>query len=597
MSREIAPPPSSFGKGQRGKPVVKPKDMKGTLRRLWELTQGQRKGLGWLLALSAAASASTILSPLLIGTAVTAIDTGNPALRLLILLAALYLTDWLVRFLQQFFMAAVGQRIILHIRSTLFEKMKALPLSFFDSRQHGELMSRLTNDVDNISTTISDSLTQLMTYGFTIIGILCIMLRLSPLLTCIAFLSVWLIFLLTRTITKHTRRLFAEQQQILGKLNGQVEESISGLNMVKAFGREAEMTAQFEESNARLCQVATKAQIWSGFLMPLTNVINNLNFVIVAVISGILAAYGRISVGLISSFLLYSRQFSRPFVDIANIYNNFQTAVAGAERIFEILEEEPEPADAPDALPLTAPRGEVEFSHVTFGYQEKEPVLKDVSFRVPAGTRVAVVGSTGAGKTTLINLLTRFYDVNDGSILLDGRDLRQYRLQDLRETFGVVLQDTALFCMSVRDNISYGKKDVSEERIRAAAKTAGADSFIRRLPHGYGTVLTQGGAALSQGERQLLTIARAVLQEAPILILDEATSSVDTVTEQRIRRAMLTITRGRTSFIIAHRLSTIRDSDLILLIEDGRIAERGTHDELMALNGRYAGMYRTQMGE
>lgn len=597
MSKEMAPPPSSFGKGQRGKPVVKPKDMKGTLRRLWELTQGQRQGLGWLMLLSAVASASTILSPLLIGTAVTAIDTGTPALQLLILLAALYLTDWLVRFLQQFFMAAIGQRIILHIRSTLFEKMKALPLSFFDSRQHGELMSRLTNDVDNISTTISDSLTQLMTYGFTIIGILCIMLRLSLPLTCIAFISVWLIFLLTRTITKHTRKLFAQQQQILGKLNGQVEESISGLNMVKAFGREAEMTEQFEESNARLCQVATKAQIWSGFLMPLTNVINNLNFVIVAVVSGILAAYGRISVGLISSFLLYSRQFSRPFVDIANIYNNFQTAVAGAERIFEILEEEPEPADAPDALPLTAPRGEVEFSHVTFGYQAQEPVLKDVSFRVPAGTRVAVVGSTGAGKTTLINLLTRFYDVNSGSILLDGRDLRQYRLQDLRRTFGVVLQDTALFGMSVRDNISYGNKDVLPERIRAAAKTAGADSFIRRLPQGYDTILTQGGAALSQGERQLLTIARAVLQEAPILILDEATSSVDTVTEQRIRRAMLTITRGRTSFIIAHRLSTIRDSDLILLIEDGRIAEKGTHEELMELNGRYAGMYRTQMGE
>ena len=597
MSKEMAPPPSSFGKGQRGKPVVKPKDMKGTLRRLWELTQGQRQGLGWLMLLSAVASASTILSPLLIGTAVTAIDTGNPALQLLILLAALYLTDWLVRFLQQFFMAAIGQRIILHIRSTLFEKMKALPLSFFDSRQHGELMSRLTNDVDNISTTISDSLTQLMTYGFTIIGILCIMLRLSLPLTCIAFISVWLIFLLTRTITKHTRKLFAQQQQILGKLNGQVEESISGQNMVKAFGREAEMTEQFEESNARLCQVATKAQIWSGFLMPLTNVINNLNFVIVAVVSGILAAYGRISVGLISSFLLYSRQFSRPFVDIANIYNNFQTAVAGAERIFEILEEEPEPADAPDALPLTAPRGEVEFSHVTFGYQAQEPVLKDVSFRVPAGTRVAVVGSTGAGKTTLINLLTRFYDVNSGSILLDGRDLRQYRLQDLRRTFGVVRQDTALFGMSVRDNISYGNKDVLPERIRAAAKTAGADSFIRRLPQGYDTILTQGGAALSQGERQLLTIARAVLQEAPILILDEATSSVDTVTEQRIRRAMLTITRGRTSFIIAHRLSTIRDSDLILLIEDGRIAEKGTHEELMELNGRYAGMYRTQMGE
>ena len=350
------------------------------------------------------------------------------------------------------------------------------------------------------------------------------------------------------------------------------------------------MIRQFEESNDQLCQVATKAQIWSGFLMPLTNVINNLNFVIVAVISGILAAAGRINVGLISSFLLYSRQFSRPFVDIANIYNNFQTAVAGAERIFEILEEEPEPADKEEALPLRSPRGEVEFSHVTFGYKPEDPVLKDVSFHVPAGTRVAVAGSTGAGKTTLINLLTRFYDIDGGSILLDGQDLRNYRLQDLRETFGVVLQDTALFCMSVRENISYGKRDVPEERVRAAAKMAGADSFIRRLPQGYDTLLTQGGSALSQGERQLLTIARAVLQDAPILILDEATSNVDTTTERRIQQATMRLLKGRTCFLIAHRPSTIRHADRIFVVGKQRIMESGTYDELMKKRGVYWSM-------
>ena len=299
---------------------------------------------------------------------------------------------------------------------------------------------------------------------------------------------------------------------------------------------------------------------------------------------------------MISSFLLYTRQFSRPFVDIANIYNNFQTAVAGAERIFEILDEQPEPEDKPDALPLVSPRGDIELSHVAFGYTSETPILKDVSLCVPAGTKTAIVGPTGAGKTTIINLLTRFYDVSGGAILLDGHDLREYRMCDLRRCFGVVLQDTALFAESVRDNIRYGRENVSQEEVERAARMAGADTFIRRLPKGYDTILTQGGAELSQGERQLLTIARAVLADAPILILDEATSSVDTVTEQKIRRAMLAITEGRTSFIIAHRLSTIRDSDLIVLIEDGKIAEQGTHEELMRLNGRYASMYLTQMG-
>lgn len=595
MDKNMATPPSQLGRG-RGVPAVKPKNMKGTLIRLWQLTKGHRNGFGWILLLSAFASGSAILSPYFIGRAVNCIDNGNPVLRLLAILLALYLGDWLIRFLQQFLMAGIGQRMILHIRTSLFAHMEKLPLSFFDTRQHGELMSRLTNDVDNISVTISDSLTQLMMYGFTITGIFCAMICMSPLLTVIALFAVLLIFLLTRAVTKRTKVLFRQQQAILGKLNGQVEESISGISIVKAFGQEQEMVKKFVENNDAFCQVATKAQIVSGYLMPMMNVINNLTYVLIAIVSGMMALKGQLTVGEISSFLLYSRQFSRPFVEIANIYNNFQTAVAGAERILEILDEACEPEDIEEARSADGVCGAVSFKNVTFGYRPDKPVLHHINLEIPAGTKVAVVGTTGSGKTTLINLLTRFYDVQEGAILLDGHDLRHYRLQDLRQAFSVVLQDTALFGVSVRENIGYGHDNVPMEEIEAAAKAAGADGFIRRLSKGYETVLHQGGAELSQGERQLLTIARAVLNKAPIMILDEATSSVDTVTEQHIRQAMLTITQGRTSFIIAHRLSTIRDSDLILLIRDGRIAEQGTHQQLMELKGEYAQMYLTQMG-
>lgn len=596
MNKNMAVPPSQIGRS-RGVPAVKPKDMKGTLLRLWQLTKGHRKGLGWILLLSALASGSAILSPYLIGRAVNSIDNGSPGWRLLAVLAALYLGDWLIRFLQQFLMAGTGQRMILHIRTSLFEHMEKLPLSFFDTRQHGELMSRLTNDVDNISVTISDSMTQLMMYGFTITGIFCAMVLMSPLLTVIALFAVFLIFLLTRAVTKRTKVLFRQQQAILGKLNGQVEESISGISVVKAFGQEQEMVAKFVENNDAFCQVATRAQIASGYLMPMMNVINNLTYVLIAIASGIMALNGLLTVGEISSFLLYSRQFARPFVEISNIYNNFQTAVAGAERILEIMDEACEPEDVDGAKRAVGIRGAVSFRNVTFGYRPDKPVLQQINLEIPAGTRVAVVGQTGSGKTTLINLLTRFYDVQEGAILLDGHDLREYRLGDLRRAFGVVLQDTALFGVSIRENIAYGHDYVSMEEVTAAAKTAGADGFIRRLPDGYETVLHQGGAELSQGERQLLTIARAVLEQASIMILDEATSSVDTVTEQHIRQAMFEITKGRTSFLIAHRLSTIRDCDLILLIRDGRVEEQGTHQQLMALDGEYAQMYRTQMGQ
>lgn len=600
MASQAVPPKNLTGISGpgRGGVVVKPKNFKGTLLRLFRLTKGHRKGLGWILILSALASAAAILSPYITGEATAAIKSENPVTFILILLFALYIGEWIVKFLLQFLMATIGQRIIHHIRLTLFNQIKTLPLSFFDRHQHGELMSRLTNDVDNISTTISNSLTLLLTYSFTIVGIFIVMLCLNPILTLVTIVAVLLIFLLTKIVTSHTKKLFAQQQKELGSLNGEIEEDISGLFVIKSFCREEETEKSFEKKNDRLCQVSIRALIWSGYLMPLMNVINNLCYVAIAVLSGVLFVNKTISdIGLITSFLLYVRQFTRPFVEIANIYNNFQTAVAGAERVFEILDEQSEPSDIRQPYELKNPRGDIILDHVQFGYTEDKMVLKDISLTIPAGTKVAIVGPTGSGKTTIINLLTRFYDVSGGKIILDGHDLREYRMQDLREVFGVVLQDTALFATTIRENIAYGHSDATLEQVREAARIANADAFIERLPSGYETVLEQGGIELSQGERQLLTIARAVLTNAPIMILDEATSAVDTVTEQKIRQAMLNICKGRTSFIIAHRLSTIRDSDIIVLIENGMIAEQGTHQELMALDGKYAMMYKTQSGK
>ncbi|HEY2421832.1 MAG TPA: ABC transporter ATP-binding protein [Neobacillus sp.] len=580
--------------------VVKPKNFKGTLRRLWEYFGKERKMLSLIFAFILLDAALTLLAPYYMGKAVDAmgLHTGKVDFKFLeiviVILIAAYVLDAVLTFLQGWLMAGVSQRIVKSLRDSLFKKLQKLPVSFFDTRSHGELMSRLSNDVDNVSNTISQSTTQLMSGLIVIIGSLIMMLILSPILTVASIITVPLVFLLTRTIAKRTSVLFKNQQVELGKLNGQIEETISGIEVVKAFNHEDKVIAEFEEVNTRLREVGLKAQIWSGFLMPIMNVINNLGFAIVAVIGGILAVKSLITVGAIASFLTYSRQFVRPINDLANIFNILQSGVAGAERVFEILDEQEEPADLPDAVTLQNPRGHVVFEDVSFGYRSDVLILKNVSFEAMVGSSTALVGPTGAGKTTIVNLLTRFYDVTSGRILLDGRDIREYTRDSLRKCFGFVLQDTYLFSGTIKENIKYGKPTATDHEVEVAARMANADGFIKRLPNQYETNLSENGGNLSQGQRQLLAIARVILAKPSLLILDEATSSIDTRTELHIQAALLTLMEERTSFIIAHRLNTIRDADTITVIDQGKIIESGSHDALMNKQGRYYQMFFNQ---
>jgi len=591
--------PGGFGGHRRGAPIVKPKNFKETIKRLWHYFGNERKMLSIVFLFILLSSGLSLLSPFLIGKAVDAISLGNKVdfnfLEVMVMILILaFILDAVLTFMQGWLMAGVSQRIVKRLRDALFKKLQKLPVAFFDKRTHGELMSRLSNDIDNVSSTISQSTTQLMSGVIVISGSFIMMLILSPILTVASLVTVPLVFLLTKTIAKRTSVLFKEQQIQLGKLNGQIEETISGIEVVKAFNHEEKVISEFEEVNQKLREVGLKAQIWSGFLMPIMNVINNLGFAIVAVTGGFLAVENVITVGAIASFITYSRQFVRPLNDLAQIFNMLQSGVAGAERVFEILDEQEEPEDLPDGVVLKNPKGHVVFENVSFGYRGDVPILKNVSFESDIGSSTALVGPTGAGKTTIVNLLTRFYDVTEGRILLDGRDIREYTRDSLRSCFGFVLQDTYLFSGTIKENIKYGKPEASDEEVIRAAKMANADAFIKRLPNQYETILSENGGNLSQGQRQLIAIARVILAKPAILILDEATSSIDTRTELHIQEALLSLMEGRTSFIIAHRLNTIRDADRIMVIENGQIVEQGNHRELMEQQGKYYNMFFSQ---
>ncbi|KRE59961.1 multidrug ABC transporter ATP-binding protein [Paenibacillus sp. Soil750] len=586
-----------LGRGGRA-PAVKPKNFKNTLRRLWSYMGTERKWLTIVFLFILADAALTLAGPYLIGVAVDAMAGGVVDYSVLdvvmIVLIATYIADGGLTFMQSWVMAGLAQRVVRRLRQTMFAKLQKLPLAYFDGRSHGDVMSRLSNDIDNVSNSISQATTQLMTGSIAIVGSFIMMLILSPTLTLATLITVPLVFLLAKTITKRTSVLFKEQQAQLGKLNGHIEETISGLLVVKAFNREQKAIHEFNNVNGRLYEVGLKAQIWSGFLMPILGVINNIGFSSVAIVGGILAVKGHITVGVIASFLSYSRQFVRPLNEIANTYNVLQSGVAGAERAFEVLDEAEEAEDEPGAVDLEKPIGHVTFQNVTFGYRPDRPIIKEVSFETTAGSSLALVGPTGAGKTTIVNLVTRFYDATSGTILIDGRDIKSYTRSSLRRSFGIVLQDTYLFSGTIKENIKYGNPEATDAEVIAAAKLANADTFISRLPKRYDTPLSENGGNLSQGQRQLLAIARVILADPSILILDEATSSIDTRTELHIQEALLSIMKGRTSFIIAHRLNTIRNADTIMVIDQGEIAEQGNHNALMSHKGTYSRMFSNQ---
>ena len=595
------------GPRNRMMPGEKAKDFKGTMGKLLTYLKKFLPSIILVLVCAAASTVFSIFGPKVLGQATTKLFEGLIAMltgtgsidfaaigQVLLFLACLYLISALLTYVQGWIMAGVATDLSYSMRRDISEKIDRMPLAYFDRVPNGEVLSRITNDVDTITQTLNQSLSQIVTNVTMMIGVLCMMLSISPLMTLVALCILPLSVLIVTRVVKRSQPFFRRQQEYLGHVNGHVEEMYGGHVIVTAFNGQEKSIETFDELNENLYHTAWKSQFFSGVMQPLMNFVSNLGYVAICVLGGFLTLNGSITVGDIQAFTQYVRNFTQPINQIANISNVLQMTAAAAERVFAFLEEDEEPADPQPSVPAEQIDGSVYFAHVHFGYVPEKTIINDFSAIIKPGTQVAIVGPTGAGKTTMVKLLMRFYDVTGGAILLNGYDVKQFTRKDLRDSFGMVLQDTWLYNDTIRENIRFGRLDATDEEVLAAARAAQVDHFVRTLPHGYDTVLNEEGTNVSQGQKQLLTIARTIISNPKIMILDEATSSVDTRTEILIQKAMNKLTEGRTSFIIAHRLSTIRDADIILVMRDGDIVETGNHEELLARGGFYAELYNSQ---
>ena len=597
-----------MGRGMHGRAAGESaKDFKGTIKKLFRYMGAFKVHMLFVAVFAICGTIFNIAGPKILGQATTEIFNGLVSTvsggsgmdfgrigEILLITLGLYVISALCSFIQGIIMTGVSQKTTYRLRKEISEKINRMPMNYFDTKPVGEVLSRVTNDVDTLGQSLNQSATQLITSVTTIIGVLIMMLSISPLMTLVAILLLPVSVLLISFVMKHSQKYFRGQQEYLGNVNGQVEEIYSGHSIIKAFNKEEDVIGEFNRTNEKLYDSAWKSQFFSGMMMPVMQFVGNLGYVAVAILGGYLTIRNTIEVGDIQSFIQYVRNFTQPIQQVAQVANMLQSTVAASERVFEFLEEEEEEQTVPDPVSAEGLEGNVQFDHVHFGYNPDRIIINDFSANVKEGQKIAIVGPTGAGKTTMIKLLMRFYDVNSGSIRIDGHDLREFNRSDLREMFGMVLQDTWLFHGTIMENIRYGRLDATDEEVIQAAKAAHVHRFVQTLPGGYNMELNEEASNVSQGQKQLLTIARAILADPKILILDEATSSVDTRTEVLIQKAMDNLMKGRTSFIIAHRLSTIRDADLILVMKDGDIVEQGRHEELLAKGGFYADLYNSQ---